>query len=43
MTIILDEKVYMAPVIRDKIPTGQTQVTGFADVNEAKDIKGKDA
>ena len=28
----------MAPVIRDKIPTGQTQVTGFADVNEAKDI-----
>ena len=38
VAIILDEKVYMAPVIRDKIPTGQTQVTGFADVNEAKDI-----
>ena len=38
VAIILDEKVYMAPVIRDKIPSGQTQVTGFADVNEAKDI-----
>ena len=38
VAIILDDKVYMAPVIRDKIPTGQTQVTGFADVNEAKDI-----
>jgi preprotein translocase subunit SecD len=38
VAIVLDNKVYMAPVIRDKIPTGQTQVTGFADVNEAKDI-----
>ena len=38
VAIILDEKVYMAPQIRDKIPTGQTQITGFADVNEAKDI-----
>ena len=38
VAIVLDDKVYMAPVIRDKIPTGQTQVTGFADVNEAKDI-----
>ncbi len=38
VAIVLDEKVYMAPVIRDKIPTGQTQVTGFADANEAKDI-----
>ena len=38
VAIILDDKVYMSPVIQDKIPTGQTQVTGFADVNEAKDI-----
>ena len=38
VAIVLDNKVYMAPVIRDKIPTGQTQVTGFFDVNEAKDI-----
>ncbi|MEE2859114.1 MAG: protein translocase subunit SecD [Candidatus Neomarinimicrobiota bacterium] len=38
VAIVLDDKVYMAPFIRDKIPTGQTQVTGFSDVNEAKDI-----
>jgi protein-export membrane protein SecD len=38
VAIVLDNKVFMAPVIRDKIPTGQTQVSGFADVNEAKDI-----
>ena len=38
VAIVLDNKVFMAPVIRDKIPTGQTQVTGFANVNEAKDI-----
>jgi len=38
VAIVLDDKVFMAPFIRDKIPTGQTQVTGFADVNEAKDI-----
>ena len=38
VAIVLDNKVFMAPVIRDKIPTGQTQVTGFADVDEAKDI-----
>tara|TARA_Y100000590_G_scaffold467700_1_gene647533 strand:+ start:796 stop:2661 length:1866 start_codon:yes stop_codon:yes gene_type:complete len=38
VAIILDNKVYMAPFIRDKIPTGQTQISGFSDVNEAKDI-----
>jgi len=38
VAIVLDDRVYMAPVIRDKIPTGQTQVSGFANVNEAKDI-----
>ena len=38
VAIVLDEKVFMAPVIRDKIPGGRTQISGFADVNEAKDI-----
>ena len=38
VAIVLDDKVFMAPVIRDKIPSGQTQVTGFSDVNEAKDM-----
>lgn len=38
VAISLDGKVYMAPIIRDKIPTGSTQISGFADANEAKDI-----
>ena len=38
VAIALDEKVYMAPVIKDKIPSGTTQISGFADVNESKDI-----
>ena len=38
VAISLDEKVYMAPVIKDKIPSGSTQISGFADANEAKDI-----
>ena len=38
VAISLDNKVYMAPVIRDKIPSGSTQISGFADANEAKDI-----
>jgi len=38
VAIVLDDKVFMAPVIRDKIPGGRTQISGFADVNEAKDI-----
>jgi len=38
VAISLDNKVYMAPVIRDKIPTGSTQISGFAGANEAKDI-----
>ena len=28
----------MAPNIREKIPGGRTQIEGFADINEAKDI-----
>jgi len=38
VAIVLDNHVYMAPSIQDKIPTGRTQISGFADVNEAKDI-----
>ena len=38
IAIVLDEKVYMAPFIRDKIPSGRTQISGFTDVNESKDI-----
>ena len=38
VAISLDNKVYMSPVIRDKIPSGSTQISGFADANEAKDI-----
>ena len=36
--IILDGKVHMAPFIRDKISTGSTQISGFASMQEAKDI-----
>ena len=38
LAILLDGKVHMAPVIRTKISDGQTQVEGFANMNEAKDI-----
>ena len=38
VAIVLDDKVFMAPFIRDKIPGGRTQISGFADANEAKDI-----
>ena len=38
LAILLDGKVHMAPVIRTKITDGQTQVEGFANMNEAKDI-----
>jgi len=36
--IVLDKKVHMAPSIREKISQGGTQIEGFADINEAKDI-----
>ena len=42
VAIVLDNKVYMAPFINDKIPTGQTQISGFSDVNEAKDMVLRD-
>jgi protein-export membrane protein SecD len=38
VAIILDDKVFMAPFIRDKISSGGTQISGFADMQEAKDI-----
>ena len=38
LAILLDGNVHMAPVIRTKITDGQTQVEGFANMNEAKDI-----
>jgi SecD/SecF fusion protein len=36
--IVLDDKVYMAPNIRDKISGGAAIITGLADMNEARDI-----
>ncbi len=38
IAIVLDKKVHMAPNIREKIPSGRTQIEGFANINEAKDI-----
>ena len=38
IAIVVDNKVHMAPSIREKIPGGRTQIEGFADINEAKDI-----
>ena len=38
LAIVLDEKVYMAPVIRSKIPNGRAVIEGTADVEEANDL-----
>ena len=38
IAIVLDQKVHMAPSIREKIPGGRTQIEGFSDLNEAKDL-----
>ena len=38
VAIILDNRVYMAPYIRDKISTGATQISGFENSKEAIDI-----
>ncbi|MEE9166042.1 MAG: protein translocase subunit SecD [Candidatus Neomarinimicrobiota bacterium] len=38
VAIVLDKKVHMAPVIRTKITDGRTQVEGFSNMAEAKDI-----
>ncbi len=34
--IVLDNVVYTAPVIQGKIPSGQSQITGMGDLEEAK-------
>lgn len=38
IAIVLDKKVHMAPSIREKIPSGRTQIEGFASITEAKDL-----
>jgi protein-export membrane protein SecD len=38
LAIVLDNKVASAPVIRDRIPTGQAQITGLFTDAEAKDL-----
>ena len=38
VAIVLDKKVHMAPVIRNKISDGGTLIEGFADIKEAKDF-----
>ncbi|HDR04711.1 MAG TPA: protein translocase subunit SecD [Candidatus Marinimicrobia bacterium] len=39
LAIVLDDKVHMAPVIRSKIPNGQTVIEGMANMDEAKDME----
>jgi len=36
LAIILDKRVYSAPVIQEKIPGGQGRITGIGDMEEAK-------
>ena len=38
LAIVLDGKVYSAPVIREKIPSGRGQITGNFSVDEANDL-----
>ncbi len=38
LAIVLDDKIYMAPVIRSKIPNGRAVIEGSADVEEANDL-----
>lgn len=38
LAIVLDDTVYSAPVIRDKISGGKAQITGIATMDEAKDL-----
>lgn len=38
LAIILDNNVYSAPVIREKIPGGNAQITGNFSMDEAKDL-----
>lgn len=38
LAIVLDEKVYMAPAIRSKIPNGRAIIEGLANIEEANDL-----
>jgi preprotein translocase subunit SecD len=38
LAIVLDDKVYMAPTISTKIPSGSAEITGLESIEEAKDI-----
>jgi preprotein translocase subunit SecD len=38
LAIALDEKVVSIPNIREKIPQGRAQITGMADMDEARDL-----
>jgi preprotein translocase subunit SecD len=38
LAIVLDNNVYSAPVIRDKISGGRAQITGINNMDEAKDL-----
>ncbi len=38
VAIVLDSKVHMAPNIREKIPSGNTSIEGFENINEASDL-----
>jgi len=38
LAIVLDHNVFSAPVIEEKIPTGQARITGGFDMNEARDL-----
>ncbi len=38
LAIVLDDVVYVAPVIQDKIPNGQAQITGSFAMDEVQDL-----
>jgi protein-export membrane protein SecD len=38
LAIVLDNHVFSAPVIEEKIPSGQARITGQFDMNEARDL-----
>lgn len=38
LAIVLDERVYMAPVIRNRIPNGQAIIEGMESIEEAREL-----
>jgi len=38
LAIVLDDRIYMAPVIRSKIPNGRAIIEGLANIEEANDL-----